>query len=139
RALDYLDIPGTRVNIGSAEYTRILSASGTASWDVKTPPAPVRDIGSGLTEFAPSGFEGTRMWRLRGDELTFTFQGRRTGRDLTNADVQFIRFDTLEYRPFPGIPAYGTAYVGSNVQRAYINTSGEVHVEPLTINQGNTI
>lgn len=133
-ALDYLDIPGTRVNIGSTEYTRILSASGTASWDQKVPPQNDPWVSSPI---ANSGFNGTRRWKFSHGYGSFQAQGSRAGGAVSNIDLRMVTFSSSSQRP--GVTCFGVCYVGNQVRgRAYITSGGEVHVDPFDIGANQT-
>src|SRR5699024_4495732 len=114
-------------------YTRVLSPSGAASWDVK---APALTTSWATSQFS-SGFDwsGERKYRAKNGWGVLQIRGHRTGRDLTNAEFRPM---TLPSWILAGVPVFGTCWVGSNSYRAYIATGGVVHVEPMTINKGNT-
>ena len=139
-ALAYLDEPGTRVSIGDTTYTYIVLPNGTTRWEQISPyvpPAPV-DTGWVVSNISSSGYwSGTRAYRVKNGRVYVNLQGQRQARSFTDGDYYFLTFNTKKWRPER--TAYGTAYVGREQYRAYCTVGGECHVEPLTINKGNTI
>lgn len=130
--LEYLSFPGTRVSVGDTTYTRVLSAGGSASWDVK---GPVSDTGWVSSAITNSGFSGTRRYRIQGGTGWFQAQGSRTGGDLSSATLRLLTFGNSSFRPTQG--AYGVCYVGDEIAgRAYVDLQGRVEVAPFNIRSG---
>jgi len=134
-ALDYLEVPGTRVSVGDSMYTRVLEPNGTASWDLK---APTSDTGWQSLQLLNEDFSGVRRYRVMGNQGWLQVVATRTGGALRGADRPFMHFQS---RYAPSEVCYGTAYVagGNNLYRAYILPSGWAHVGPFDINSGNSI
>ena len=132
-ALAYLDDPGTRVSIGDTTYTRVVSPSGATSWDVKGPP---RDTGWISSPYPGSTWNATRRYRVIDGIVWVQVTGNRAASSFTDGAFDVMTFNTAAYRPTQ--TAYGTCWVGRNSYRAYCTTAGQLRVEPMTINQGNT-
>lgn len=132
-ALDYLAVPGTRVSIGASEYTRVLSASGTGSWDLKEPPADTEWVGSSIPN---QDFSGTRRYRIADGQGWFQATGNRTGGILRADDRTLLHF-SQQYAPSE--ICYGVTYVagGYNLFRAYILPDGWVHMGPVDMDSGD--
>lgn len=134
-ALAYLDVPGTRVSIGDTIYTYIVLPNGTTRWESISPPAPV-DTGWVVSNYPGNFWDGTRAYRVKNGHVYVNAQLRRIGNGFTDGRASIITFNTNKWKPTR--TAYGVGYVGRNTYRAYCSTTGEVYVEPMTINQGNT-
>lgn len=128
--LQFYDRPGTTITIGRKTWTWSLAPNGSKSLDYID--GEVQDTGWVSSALANSGFEGERRYRVADGQGWFQATGKRTGGNLNGADLRLITFGNSST---PQITCYGQAWVGSSSYRAYITSSGGVHVEPFSINQ----
>lgn len=136
----YLDAPGTQVQIGSTQYTRTM-VSGSPQWTTADMALldrleQVTNTPWGSSPINSNGITGTRRYRIRNGWAVFQFQGQGTA-TRNNADITVLTFGNPAYRPQEAV--YGVVWVGGQPQRAYVNTSGAVHFHPATWANGTTI
>lgn len=129
-ARQYLTDPGTQVRIGGSVWTRIVDNLGALQWSE----TDVGDAGWSVQSITNSNMSGQYRYRVKNGWMAFQATGSRTSGSLSNADLQLVAFSNTRFRP--AVTAYGVAWVGSNSYRMYVNTAGEVHIQPFSINSG---